>query len=239
MLGLHLEDEVEFHEFVQQFVKVVDPEVLVRSCTLCYVIWEARNALIFRGQAPQLELLLARASSLTMPPPELLPPAAAPPMSSRWSKPGAGVIKMNFDAAWKQNRDDGYACVARTSEGEIMAAATAPNIATLNSLMAEAGAFRWALVLAMELGFRRVCMETDCLTLYQAWQRKDMGCSYLFSLLLDCRHLASCFGFFEFSFVEHSGNKVANYLARHSEAYGQTVWIEEVPTRSSLWSLMM
>lgn len=49
MLGLHLEDEVEFHEFVQQFVKVVDPEVLVRSCTLCYVIWEARNALIFRG----------------------------------------------------------------------------------------------------------------------------------------------------------------------------------------------
>lgn len=48
---------------------------------------------------------------------------------------------------------------------------------------------------------------------------------------MDCRHLANTgFVSFDVSFVKRSGNKVADYLARHAEAFGQTVWIEEVPT---------
>lgn len=72
-------------------------------------------------------------------------------------------------------------------------------------------------------------METDCLSLYQAWHKKEVGCSYLFLILTNCRLLAPGFAYFDVSFVKRSGNKVADYLARHSEAFGQTVWIEEVP----------
>lgn len=165
-LGLRQENEVEFHEFMQDFSKAVDPQTLARFFTLCYIFWEARNALVFHGTPPRLKLLLAHEAALFLPPDSRQTQANDLPLPATWLAPSNDVIKLNFDASWRVNAASGFACVARNNVGEIMAAATAPHMAALSPLLAEAGAFKWTIGLAMDLGFRRVCMETDCMRLF-------------------------------------------------------------------------
>lgn len=66
----------------------------------------------------------------------------------------------------------GFGFIARNSAGEILAASTS------DPTEAEALSFRWAMFLAVDLGFRRVCFETDCLPLFEAWKRNLQGPSY-------------------------------------------------------------
>lgn len=104
-----------------------------------------------------------------------------------------------------------------------MALATSPGVVALSPLLAEAAAFRWAINLVVELGFRRVALETDCLVLFQNWQKNAAGCSYLFSVIMDCRDLVPLFDSFELCFVKRTGNKVADFLATRSENLGHSV----------------
>lgn len=146
-----------------------------------------------------------------------------------WLRPTPNIIKINFDAAWAKSGAASYGCVARNDAGEVLAAATMPALHGLSSLLAEAAAFRWCLGLALELGFRVVTIETDCKALFDAWSKQGNGCSYLFSVISDCRDLSCCFALFSFSCIRRTGNKVANHLAKHAGDFGDSVWIDEVP----------
>ena len=94
--------------------------------------------------------------------------------------------------------------------------------------MAEVLCFRWAIGMAIDLGFRVACFETDCLKLYESWKKKKDS-SYFGSVLQDCYRLVPNFDVFSLSFVRRTGNCAADFLARNSFTLSNHVWIEEGP----------
>lgn len=145
-----------------------------------------------------------------------------------WRRPIQGVFKINFDASYMEGRATGYGRVARDYEGEILASATAYPVASLSPLLVEAGCFRWALRLAIDLWFRRVELQTDCLQLFNPWKSCGEGVSFLATIVRECRFLISAFDVFSLSFVRRFSNVVADLLARNASTYTDMVWVEEV-----------
>ncbi|XP_057418167.1 uncharacterized protein LOC130712348 [Lotus japonicus] len=227
-LGFRLAHECRVHEFVYDFMQVADESSLGVFLTLLYAIWSARNELCFKDKASTLEQILNHASSLSPLPPLEVPMVPQLHLPHSWSRPSPGTFKLNFDAAMAPNGDAGFGLVARNSRGEVLASACFPHGPVPSSLVAEGLSFRWAIGLAMELGFRCIVFETDCLLLFEAWKRRG-GCSIVDSLILDCRRLSSGFDVFNFSFVRRTGNNVADALAKRSLLLGSLVWIEEIP----------
>ncbi|XP_057458215.1 uncharacterized protein LOC130748975 [Lotus japonicus] len=227
-LGFRLAHECRVHVFASDFMQVADMSSLGAFLTLLYAIWMARNELCFKEEASTLEQILTHAASLTPLPPLEGPMVQQVHRPHTWSRPHPGTFKINFDAAMAPTGDVGFGLVARNSRGEVLAAACSSHGPATSSFLAEGLSFRWTLGLAMDLGFRRVVLETDCLLLYEAWKRRS-GCSILDSLILDCRRLSSGFDAFDFSFVRRSGNSVADALAKRSFTLSVFVWIEEIP----------
>lgn len=90
-------------------------------------------------------------------------PAPVLVLPARWTKPASGTIKCNFDASFHENGPSGMGMVARNCNGDVMAAACSFPISTISPLLAEAMSLRWTMQLAIDLGFRRIFLETYCL----------------------------------------------------------------------------
>ncbi|XP_057425079.1 uncharacterized protein LOC130718496 [Lotus japonicus] len=219
---------VEPMDFLQQFFEHKDDELGGLCLTFLYVLWELRNAVIYQQKQPDFSGIMARFRSLISPVEDMA--LDRTPVEQRsldrasWTRPHGDIIKINFDASWVQLAATGLGFIARNNAAEVMAATDAPS-----PVIAEALAFRWSLSLAKDLGFREVCLETDCLYLFETWQKSKRGDSYLFSILNDCRDLVSSFSYFVLSFVHRTGNSVADHLAKNSSKFHNSVWIEEVP----------
>ncbi|XP_057432537.1 uncharacterized protein LOC130725312 [Lotus japonicus] len=226
--GLRFRDDArEPEDFMGQIFSCEDADVIWGALTFLYAVWECRNRALFQGQQLSMEKVLARLNAL-----ESIPsgPIVRRTMehSTRWYPPQANVLKLNFDASFV-DKVAGFGLIARNNEGLIMTTACAYPVDTSTTLLAEALAFRWAITLALNLHFLEVCFETDCLQLYEAWNKGRQGSSYLMSILSDCRNLISGFNVCCFSFVCCSGNSVVDRLANDSSKYPNYVWIEEVP----------
>ncbi|XP_057425852.1 uncharacterized protein LOC130719238 [Lotus japonicus] len=227
-LSLRVENFPSFQELWQTILQQQEPEVVEWSQTLVYNIWDVRNRVLFRNGQLVVGDVIDRAVGM-------LAPASPVVREERggtkavWGRPHERVIKLNVDASFVDGKGAGLGMVARNHLGEIMVAATSHPIPVLPSLLTEASGFRWTLRLVMELGFRRVCLETDCLQLYQWWQNRTVGRSYLDTIVSDCRSLVSYFDVFSLSFVRRSSNSVADFLAKNASTYADCVWVKEVP----------
>ncbi|XP_057418610.1 uncharacterized protein LOC130712813 [Lotus japonicus] len=193
-------------------------------CLMARMVWFA-SPLVYAT----VEQVLKRVSTL-LPPSDLQPvmqrsSRSLPPV---WSRPAVGVFKVNLDAALQQNGEAGGGLIARDSYGEVIAAACRLLGPVLAPSIAEALALRWAMLMAKDLGLRRVAFETDCLVLFDVWSRTN-GSSILDSIVMDCRYLLPNFDVFSFLFVRRSGNCAADALAHLSFSYRDFVCLEEVP----------
>ncbi|XP_057429610.1 uncharacterized protein LOC130722787 [Lotus japonicus] len=207
-----------------------DDEVLATVQSTIYAVWEARNHLCFQQRVLAMAIVLHRVGSLmeeTRVRDQMSQPRVSLP--SKWKKPHPGLIKCNFNASFHESGPCGLGMVARNCDGEVMAAACSFPIFTISPLLAEAMSLRWTMQLAIDLGFRRICLETDCLQLFKAWKAREAGRSYLSTIIHDCRLLLYGFDDVNFSFVRPTGNAVADFLARNAETYANLVWVEEVP----------
>ncbi|XP_057444474.1 uncharacterized protein LOC130736693 [Lotus japonicus] len=207
-----------------------DGDFLALVQATVYAIWEARNQVNFQQRPLMVHSVLSRVESLLA---EVSvrdnggeATVAAP---ARWKRPAQGTIKCNFDASFKEGDVSRLGMIARDHEGAIMATACSFQFHTISSLLAEPMSMRWTMQLAIDLGFRRICVETDCVYLFRSWHATGEGRSYLSSILRDCRLLLSGFDHFTVSFVRRTGNVVADFLAKNVKTYANQVWVEEVP----------
>ncbi|XP_057425888.1 uncharacterized protein LOC130719276 [Lotus japonicus] len=227
-LGLRFDVESSMQDFLAGFLVDVDFVAAGVLFATFYSVWQARKDFLFRSSSSTLEQILVRASRLR-PSRVLAQPPTIPraPLASSWRKPAICIFNLNFDAALTTSHEAGFGLIARDKEGEILAAATSILEPVLSPIMAEALCFRWALGLASELGFRRVCMETDCLGLFNYWRQREGASSHLETVVRDFRFMLSNFDVFDFSFVRKIGNAVADALAKLAFRLGSLVWIEE------------
>lgn len=150
-------------------------------------------------------------------------------LPARWKRSGPGIVKCNFDASFFEDKPADMGMVARNSMREVMAAMCSYPLSTIFPLLAEALSMRWTMKLTIDLGFRMICLEIDCLQLFKACRAKEDGRSYLSSIIMDCRLLVHAFDYVTLSFVRRTGNAVADFLARNAKAYADLVWVKEVP----------
>ncbi|XP_057440277.1 uncharacterized protein LOC130732189 [Lotus japonicus] len=233
-LGFRLHEECSVQEFFTEFLGAADCNGIGMFFSILYSVWQARNDLLFSAKQSSVDQILLRASSLRPSSNQLTAPHRhGREHVSSWRRPAAGIFKVNFDASLLQSHEAGFGFIARNKEGEVLAAATSTMGPVLSSVLAEALALRWALGLAKELGFRRIWVETDCLVLYNYWERREGGFSHLETVVKDCRLLLCSFDVFTFTFVRRTGNSVADALAKLAFRLGCLVWIEEAPLEVS------
>ncbi|XP_057458358.1 uncharacterized protein LOC130749083 [Lotus japonicus] len=216
---------------VSAFLSTAEEEPIAVFQTWVYALWEARNSLIFDGRQVSMDKLLQRVAGL-LASPQPCPSSVVHDrrrLASSWTRPRQGTMKVNVDASYRDNEGATYGMVVRNYLGEVLAAAVSHPTPAMSALLAEAQGLRWSMVMVRELGFMYVCLETDSLQVYNAWNCSSGGSSYLVSVLVDCHILASHFTSVSISFVRHTGNAVFGYLARHASSYPGFVWLEEAP----------
>lgn len=161
-------------------------------------------------------------------------PATVTPIPClRWDRPKPGFVKVNFDAAFKQDSGDGaYGYVLRSDTGDVIAAGAGKLMYIKCALQAEAEACLAAIEGAGNMGIHRVTLESDSLPLVQALNSGDSDRAELGVLFQEARsRCILCFDDFEFVFCRRGCNSVAHALAQfgYDAAVPSTVWMEHMP----------
>lgn len=129
----------------------------------------------------------------------------------KWKPPDPGVLKINTDAAFcAQTSKGATACVMRDHQGGFVLASAKWYDNILDAGMGEAIACRDAVLLATQMGFQKIHLETDCLELVQIWGRRDMQRSIIAPVLSELDEFRLAFSEFMFTFTSRNCNKVAS-----------------------------
>ncbi|MBA0848268.1 hypothetical protein Goshw_030386, partial [Gossypium schwendimanii] len=148
-----------------------------------------------------------------------------------WRPPKSGVIKLNFDASFMSNTNFSISAVlARDSDGQIMGACTYPLLDVADAFMAEARACERALYFALDMGFRKVVLEGDSLTVIKKLNLNIVDRSVLSPISQHILFLAGSFKEVTYPFVPREANKAAHELAMDGRnRQFPCFWVEEAP----------
>lgn len=146
-----------------------------------------------------------------------------------WKPSVQGFIKLNFGYAFNlQGRASWSGVIARNEEGLIMGACTYPHHNIGEAFVAEARACELAVKFAQDVGFRRIQVEGDSLTIIKKVHAKEQDRSVLSPIL---SNIVSRLGYFQqisFHHVQREANQTAHTLAQEGRCFVEEhCWIEE------------
>jgi ribonuclease HI len=148
-----------------------------------------------------------------------------------WLPPRENFIKVNFDAAFCQNTNEGaWGFIARSEDGSVLLAGAGCMKHMRSALHAEAYACIQAIERTSNLGAFRVIFESDSLNLVNALKSGDHDMADIGVLYREARSLYTlAFDSFEFSFCRRLCNKVAHAIAQHGRELGvvNSSWSED------------
>ncbi|XP_021739472.1 uncharacterized protein LOC110705848 [Chenopodium quinoa] len=197
-------------------------------------VWLRRTDWIFAGKKREITEVLHKAISIVG---EFdsandhgCSHSVSEPLECKWKSPPEGVIKVNSDAAIFKSRMVGLGGVMRDSVGDVVAATCLQVAGSFDVDVVEAMAMRHALVIAMESGFLRVCLETDNIKLHYGLSKQKEDLTAFGLITKDILKLANSCHECSFAFVKRTGNQVAHSLAKLSSKFvSLRVWLEEYP----------
>ena len=197
-------------------------------------LWTRRNKLwVGEGEAPLSKIFGLATDSLLgfQRVQSFAQPASRSVISTKWSPPPLGWVKVNFDGAtFKERNLAGLGGVICDNKGLIMAAFTQTIPLPILVETVEVLAARSALVLANELSLNQVQLEGDSEIIINALSKGGKDSSSFGHILLDIKLLSSAFQCVSFSHSRRQANKVAHCLARSACKFSPyQVWMEEIP----------
>jgi hypothetical protein len=93
----------------------------------------------------------------------------------KWQPPSPGWVKVNTDAAFYETDNHGAtACVLRDHAGSFGEAQAKWYDQILDACTMEAMACRDGLKMAIQSGFQRIHLETDCLDIIHLWKKREV-----------------------------------------------------------------
>ncbi|KAJ1431379.1 Ribonuclease H-like superfamily [Sesbania bispinosa] len=221
-----------------EFSKAPDKGTLGKTllATVIWTIWQARNNAIFQGEPPNPYITVTRAQaqinecmhalqSLVTP----TNPSNQSNLFQQWRPPKQGVIKLNTDVAFSQDRGRGtIACLGRNFEGKVECGLTR-NILASSSLVAEAMALREGVSLLVNLGVPKAIFELDSLSLTQAC-RGELMVGEITQIVKDILALKEHFVNAGFTWVGRGGN-VATHLTAELASHNDLPisWVSSPP----------
>ena len=198
-----------------------------------WFVWCRRNKCHFKEQCLPLEKILDVAKSVLneFHGRQKSRSTRLQPQTHRWTPPGQGIYKANYDGAYFAEEEAvGIGVVVRNDLGQVMASlaeklAMPPTVEILEALAA-----RRAMVFMEELGLRRALFEGDSETVVKALSKGCPDRSCIGHIIKDCMSLMGCFQTCSFSHVRRQSNGVAHALARRARLSSSlSVWMESVP----------
>ncbi|KAK8507581.1 hypothetical protein V6N11_074043 [Hibiscus sabdariffa] len=207
---------------------------------LYWSVWFSRNKLVHEGihtsadeSVTFIEACIREQETLGR-----LLPKSIPMRESYWQAPPESAIKFNFDSTF--NSRSGFATtgvIGRNNRGLIMAACSFPHRKVADVFAAEAYACKQALLFAKDLGFPRVIIEGDSLTIIKKINSDSADRSSIYPIVRDIKFLTRSFTSISFRFVRREANNAAHALARECRNYlDPRYWMEQAPEAATMAS---
>jgi hypothetical protein len=131
------------------------------------------------------------------------------------STPSHWRIKCNIDGAFYADMGQGATgVVIRDSAGTFIGGRALWYRHGLNALMMEAVAYRDGVILAREMNFRRVQVETDSQELVNLWEMGELQRSSISPIIKDIKDISVFFLDFSLMYANRACNHVAHTLAK-------------------------
>ncbi|EPS73861.1 hypothetical protein M569_00896, partial [Genlisea aurea] len=146
---------------------------------------------------------------------QLDPPLLPPLLQQRWECPPVGFVKLNFDSGRCTPSSTGLGGLIRDDQGRCQAWFSYQLDTELDPEAGEALAARKILELALAMGFTRVIVEGDCLTVLQALADQAVTLfASLGNVLQDSLRLMEQFEACRLSHTRRQFNAAAHHLAK-------------------------
>ncbi|KAM6601244.1 hypothetical protein CsatA_020853 [Cannabis sativa] len=190
--------------------EILDLEQKFLFVTICWVVWGARNNLVWNGKCFSADNVVAYAkghldqwrnaqnSSLESSGSGF----QAGDRAERWTIPPVNRIKVNVDATiFEGGRSHVINLVARDDKGLFLEGCSLFNHGVIDPVIAESLGVKEALSWIKEKCWSGMHVETDCLTVAQAL-RSSIVMLFLFnSIIQDCKNLLCEFSCLMFQFI--------------------------------------
>ncbi|KAK8650656.1 hypothetical protein V6N13_140284 [Hibiscus sabdariffa] len=148
-----------------------------------------------------------------------------------WSPPMIGRVKVNLDASFNQSLLQSVSgIVIRNYDGLLMAAGSFPNSYMVSPEMAEALAYEQALTISKDLGFCKIEVEGDALTIISKLRHPTIDRSMFRAIYSNISVKKNDFEFLSFDHVKRENNNAAHVLACIGRSFlTPMIWIEVGP----------
>ncbi|MFQ6661854.1 hypothetical protein Gotur_029875 [Gossypium turneri] len=198
--------------FVSAFLAINMNEKKLSDISL-WALWYKRNKLVNKGlkfelhdligfiQSYYQDLSFVKTKDLTV----------GMKRNVLWRPLTPGFVKLNFDASFASISNFSISPVlTRDSEGIIMGACTYPMVDIADAFVAEARACERALYFALDMGFRKVVLEGDSLTVIKKLVSNSTDRSVLCHISQHIQGLAGAFEKITYNFIPREANRAAH-----------------------------
>ncbi|KAK8638494.1 hypothetical protein V6N13_136915 [Hibiscus sabdariffa] len=203
-----------------------------------WVVWYTRNQVVHEGIVHSDHNTMSFVVAFLREHDVFNPLTCLRPLRSHgsWSTPVSDVIKVNFDVSFVVSvRKSVSEVVCRDSEGFILAACCYPHLYVTNPFQAEALACLVAIGFARDLGFAKVLLEGDSLTIIKKCSSETNDVSLISPVIVDIKEVVKSFQHISFTFAFRKANVAAHTLTHEGKAFSSPIyWIEDVPPRTLL-----
>ncbi|XP_021721670.1 uncharacterized protein LOC110689242 [Chenopodium quinoa] len=153
----------------------------------------------------------------------------------KWKPPDGSFVKLNVDGGVVEGLGSSAGAVMRNFVGEALLAGAWCMEERWQPAVSEAMTLLVGLRVAVENGFRRIIVESDCIGLVNALQTRERSSSNVHLIYDDIYHVCNSLESVGWSFVHRVGNKVAHELAHYSPwTIGRKIWVSNFPCILSL-----
>lgn len=207
----------------------------------CWVIWKARNAIVYANASFQPRVVAKQAISMAL---EFVTLNTSFKTNNAvttligWSPPLNGFFKLNTDGAAAKNPGSaGAGGVIRNSAGNFVKGFSR-NIGFASSFAAELWGLRDGLQLAVDLNIKNLIIEIDARAVINSITKPmtDLFSQHI-SLIHDCRALLQLLESFQLKHTYREGNKVADILAKEGIMQQNTFVLFDSPPPSIVTQL--
>ncbi|XP_018464249.1 uncharacterized protein LOC108835502 [Raphanus sativus] len=224
---VHLAEETNFKQVVvlARSFKCLPPTGIKHSILpwVCWMIWTARNRLIFEDKTAQpmeiatKALVAAREWDIAQDTKEKpLAPDQEHRSHRRPQQPPPSTITCNIDAAWDSStRRAGLAWLIKDTASNIQESGSQTIDSVASPLVAEALALRLGLQTAASKGISEILFLSDCSTLIRAISSNSQ-IKEIFGILKDINQISSAFACSRFSHISRSQNRDADFIAKQA-----------------------
>ncbi|KAK9046609.1 hypothetical protein V6N11_052494 [Hibiscus sabdariffa] len=171
---------------------------------LYWAVWFARNKMVHEGKLNSVDDVAAFIVAFLQEQDILnqVLPLPTRVCDAPWQAPSKSIIKLNFDSSYfSRTASVTSGIIARNSRGLIMAACSFPHRNVVDAFVAEAYACKQAVCFAKDLGFTRVIIEGDLLTIIKKLNSGKVDRSVVYPIIQDIQALSQEFANISFCFV--------------------------------------